>query len=519
MAWVGALSSALTAALFLLLDPRGVEPSAQGLGGTTRAQRAESISEAAPELRGRPAARRDLAPLESTEDERRFLEEALRHERCRRREAVIRPDDTGIGILRRAFRHQADIPALMRDFNAFASHVRPGGGPTGEFVADVGEDRTVADLGLLPKGTEVIEFGPGVFELRWKGRNWLDPIECLEIRGAGMEETLLVVRNDITVGKTLGHMRVRDLSIEGGQFLDVRGRAAAIFERVRFGGGRSGSKHGYTTPIYNSGEAYFGFRDCEFLSDGDEHAVATRGGTLILFEGCVFYRVQGCVTGWIGAAGNSRAEFRACSWEHAPIVTRGFMYMDEPEYPIIVRGGTVAFGDAQLTEEQRREDWGAGFTARLEGVDFRPAEPLSSLEDLAGILERVDVDASRPLMGAVRIGARRDGWRRFHVYGYDPRTKRMRTWQITVHRGETAVEASEASSRISLMPFERVQQALSLPDLVRRSGRPTGHSQKDLYYRGLPIDWKQPGVRLGDENDWPGLWLDAFTGKVVKLPR
>ena len=487
------LGAALTAAAFLLVEERPADtPDLVGRRPAAPAQAADA--EPVLDLTTAPGMV-DLAP---TEEELRWLRGSLERERVRREQARLSSKDTGLDILRRALQHQADLTPLMRDFATFSSHVQVAQGPVHRVEADGGEQPTKVQLGDLPAGTEVIEFGPGVFKLRWK-RDWKQQIESVLIRGAGMDETTLEVGDLITVGGDLSHFRMQDVTLVG-QALDVRGRAAAIFERVRFA--RWGTA-GYNAPIGSSGEVYVGCRDCEFLGGGNHQALAVRGETIALFEGCLFWRLSQCVSTPGGAGRDSRVGFLNCRFEHSRLV------YGAPKYGLYVAGGTVQFGTDDQEDTERRKRWGVEHATEVRGTTFEPAVPLTTLGDLARILDELDVDAPEPLLGIKLVDARRDGWRAFRVAGLDRARRHARFWRVVLSGGQTTVEKGGGS--FSIEAGEYLGGVVALPELVRRSGAAAGTALTELKYQRLPWERERAAVQLG--LGWPGYWVDARTGE------
>ncbi|MHC4472956.1 MAG: hypothetical protein ACYS99_18560, partial [Planctomycetota bacterium] len=125
LALVAVLSAAVTAFVLLTAgavfdDPVSLPPDTVDAppAGPGEALRSEEPPERRPVLS-------DLRP---SRDELDFLREALVAERRRRRAARVRPGDTGIEILSRAFDERSDVTDLLSDFDTFAAHVRPAEG-------------------------------------------------------------------------------------------------------------------------------------------------------------------------------------------------------------------------------------------------------------------------------------------------------------------------------------------------------------------------------------------------------
>jgi RNA polymerase sigma-70 factor (ECF subfamily) len=177
----------------------------------------------------------------------------------------VGPD--GLALLHDHFAGNTDVRPRLKRFDELVSFVDPGG--------------------------ERIELGPGVHHIGPReGRRMLRG--SVTYVGAGVDKTTLVATKFAIVcvtGRARGVV-FRDLTFEGGlpgrerfggELLDVRGEAVALFERVRF-------RHwvafaGYGAPVGVAGRALLLFRDCEFV--GGYHrrhggnALSVRGNTAL----------------------------------------------------------------------------------------------------------------------------------------------------------------------------------------------------------------------------------------------
>jgi hypothetical protein len=510
------VASAATAVAFL----------ATGIGSSERAPARSTAAAERPRER-LPA----VDPLESVDaaaDEVEFLRTALAKERVRREDARIRADDTGLDILRRVVESGADVTELLWDYDRARSHIRPKAGPVATIAAT--GDITSVDLSKAAAGVAVIEFGPGTFKLeRSEWHQLRENVESLEIRGAGIDKTTLVATTGtlLTVNESLVHLRVADLTFDGGeereeQILDVRGEASAAFENVRF---RRWMSAGYAAPVGAMGGAFVLFRGCEFLGGfGISQSVCTlaiRGDVIAAFEQCVFADVTSVVMGGSGAAQDSIVQMDDCTFENSALTDSRFLYRGRPECTVRVRGGRVHFGSPDLPDDERRKMWGAEYAAELLATQFSAEIPRCTLGDLVQVLERYRPSDGSLVGGIHLVTAHRGGADKFWLMlvgpdgtGRHPVVVELRDGRIDqIPQGRRGGGGPGGGNDPKL-----VTRCRPLGELLRASGLPldTGCTKADYAQRYINGEML-PVVYVGDS--WPPkIVLDGQTGARLRMP-
>ncbi|MHC4957818.1 MAG: RNA polymerase sigma factor [Planctomycetota bacterium] len=225
---------------------------------------------------------------------------------------------------------------------------------------------------FVDRGGRRIVLGPGVHHIEPFGFHWVlgigvaepDPGRdatstrrgkyvlkgSLTFEGAGIDKTTLIATKlpAVRVGGRSRGIVFKDLTYEGaiprrerfgGNLLDVRGQAVALFHNVRF---RHWSLAGYRAPVGVAGSALLLFRDCEFVGGYRRrhggYALSVRGDTLAVFERCRFSDLDGVV---------------APHWRKDPPSSRGAVHMrdctlietpafppraPQPEYTVTLHG-------------------------------------------------------------------------------------------------------------------------------------------------------------------------------------
>ncbi len=481
-----------------------------------------------------PATTRLMAELDVTGEEAEWVKNALTHERLRRENARILPEDTGLDIIERRLKWDAEVDELVSDFDRFAGHVQAAPGKVARFEAT--GDVTKVNLGELAPGVAVIEFGPGTFQLGRGSRDFhyaRKDIRHLEIRGAGMDQTRVVLGSSdlLTAAARVEHLRIHDLTLDGGKrgsmFLDVRGKVAAVFEKVRFKRWPSG---GYSSAIGLSGGAYVGCRNCEFLGGyghGGTGVISFRGTGIASFDRCVFADIPTTVYGGNGAAPKSVVHFERCVWENTQLAHAGLLYQGTREFPITVRGGKVHYESAKA--------WGRQFAQSVEAVEFSARIPRCRLSDLLRIVRGVkaSLEEGQRVQGVQLVAARPEPPREFIVYLWHSSDYIMR-----MHKAKRSVRIAPIyvtweGSGVKIWPEDRrrrlpnyhpgslMEGARDIEDVVARAGldpsmEAYGIIQTSHSTRGAAT----PAVELRDERARRQVVLDAVTGEVrAKNPR
>mgnify|MGYP001271239931 CR=1 FL=1 len=352
----------------------------------------------------------DLRP---TDAERAWLREALVAERTRRAEAQIRPDDSGVDVLRRYLDFDADVASVLASYETAAAHV-PAGTGTPVHVAAPREGES-PDL-TQAAGASIVEFGPGRFDLRRTRTGPWDRQSMparLEIRGAGRDATTLVLGRSQEF-MLLGDGRsvvLRDLTIECPDAdvtpFDVRGGASFAFENVRFAGWLSGA--GYSSVLGIAGRGFVACRDCEFLAGGDGFVLALRGPGLAVFERCTFADTYSVFIGGGGGSGGrpSVVRVRDCTFRSTRLADSRLRNGSDDDVDLRVTGGRAEFGSAAQQDDVRRKAWGSELAREIDGVEFAPEIPAFSGEDLARVLRDAESRGWHPVVAATPLLALR----------------------------------------------------------------------------------------------------------------
>lgn len=392
MAASALVAAALTAGVFMVADP-GRAPVEVRREGASRPEDAVPSGNDLPTLAGRGAA--SLPELAPSEAESVWLRNALLRERQRQADAMERPEDSGLDILRRVFEHDMDPWPLLADFGRFAAHVRPGSGTAATFRAT--EATTPVDLAKVDAAVQVLEFGPGTFRvtgLQFRPRN--ESVSHLEIRGAGMDKTTLLIEGRQTYMVLAPHpnVRIHDLTLDfqdNGMLFDVRDGLAAILEDVRLKDWTAGS--GHSAAIGVSGTSYLGCRRCTFETSNPDHgfAVSLRGPAVAVFEGCTFL---GGASAFIGTPSDKAGSVRVskCVFEDTPLAdSRVVVRETKPIFAIRLENSTARFGPKEWSEEMRRERWGATYATSIQGLDLSASLRNVSTRELARLLRLAEL--------------------------------------------------------------------------------------------------------------------------------
>ncbi len=458
--------------------------------------------------RTRKHALNELAP---SADEIQFLREALVKERERREEARIRPEDSGLDILRRVLEHRADVTGLLSEYSRFRSHVRTGGGSVAR-VESTG-DVTEVNLDEVGMGATVIEFGAGTFEVRGnKWRTLREDVKELEIRGAGMDRTTLLLGQGhlLMVLKDLEHLWIHDLTIDGAErrdeLLDVRGRVAAILENVRL---RRAS-----WAMIVMGGAYLGCLNCEFLGGHRSRALSVRGSSVVLLKDCLLADWEGALLGWSGAAAQSVVHFDGCTFENTKLTDSRFVHQGRPEFPIRVSGGRVLYGAPDLPEEKRREKWGAVHAAQVAQVIFAPRVARCTVADLLRVLDLAQPQAGEILAGVQLAVLDRAKAADFDLFFLDPQ-RSVRRMFVSYKDGRLVERPADRSRSRGLASAQQLAATLPIAELLRRANVPLtleAHSAvlQIMSYHGETV----PSLAVGE--GWPPPYrIHGLTGEVI----
>jgi len=448
--------------------------------GDTRSRRTDrrAAAPANAEAGGRET-RGAFADMRITEEERAWMRDALEAERARRERAIIRPEDSGLDVLERRHEWGADVSDLVRDPERFLSRVRPAAGETLRIDATGDVTRPHRDPSTRTAG--IVEFGAGTFILDsgWTLTRFDRDVPRLEIRGAGMDRTVLVLRRPelLRVDHRIEHLRIRDLTVRirnrGGSLLGGDGQVAAALENVRF--------KAHATSMYLlgvQGGSYIGCRGCEFLGGYDALAYPVAGivlsGTgIVTFERCLFADLSSTVSGRGLDAEKSVVHFEDCTWENATLLRDDFLHEGDPVFPVSVRGGTVHARGPAL--------WGAGYAHAVERVTFREPVPRCRLSDLVRVVRSIEaeLDAGRRLVGVQLIRVDRDPPEEFVAWIRNSEAYRKsagngaeedEAWLVRLDARGVRVEGDIGDLKVPPMPGLPEGSGRTIGELVSRSG-------------------------------------------------
>jgi hypothetical protein len=485
----------------------------------------EPARAAAPPAAGQAAPAAPLATttppaLDVRPDEVEFLRAALAKERERRQQSRILAEDGGLDVLKRVREQGADASALLEDFKAFRARVRTGGDV--RRIESTGGTTAVDPLQDI-SDVAVLEFGPGTFEIALDGQVWAElrkGRKSLEIRGAGMDATRIVLRTHtflmVWENQALENLSVHDLTLDGGgrsMLLDLRGHVAAALERVRLQGW---VRAGHAAPIGLSGSAYLACEGCEFLGAGGRQGgfgLSARGPVLAVLQGCLFRGLESAVTGTPADAEGSDIRLLGEMFDGVPVADgRLAPGKRGPAIAIRVRGGQVRFGAPGLKDEERRDKWGAGFLAELQGTTFGPETPVCTLGQILAVADRVSVEPDGVLTRVVLLGSGPAGPDRFGVRVRSAASGKTR-WAVVGPDGAPLEQDPRDPGGGSQLPSdEAIPACLRLIEALRKSGIPLDTAATEISLSRNTAD--EPLFELRSAPGWPSWAVKAKTGEV-----
>ena len=430
----------------------------------------------------------------------------------------------GLEVLRRVAVSGVDPLTLLENYDAVRARIRVEGGRQSiEAPADGSPVNLEAEAG----DSVIVEFGAGTFTIDRRSREWMNVrqgIRSLEIRGAGMDRTILTgsLRNIFSVWQDAAfeNLVVRDLTLgagaEEGTLLDVQGRVSAAMENVRISGWSSG---GYSGAIGVSGSAIFCARGCEFLggADGGLFVLSVRGLALAVFEKCLFADVEEAVVGTDGRASGSAVRLIDCTYENSAVVSRRMESgKGKTAFAVAVRGGKVALGPTDLTDEKRRTLWGAPFLASLDGVVFGPGKPPCTLEELLAVLDRVLVDPTEVVFGVRYLGPGGTGPARFGVRLLD-RSSSAVVWRVVGADGTNLERSPRNPGGGWNPPKAAALESTGLAAAIRTSEVPLSAAASEAALTGGGSDdGATPHLYVRPSMIGSPMWIvDVSTGKVL----
>jgi hypothetical protein len=206
----------------------------------------------------------------------------------------------------------------------------------------------------------------------------------------------VLVRQD----RYLAGLIVKDLTFDGdlpndrygAMILDVRGTAAALFERVHFRTWVAQAGHG--APVGVTGLALLAFEDCWFTGavrrEPSGHALSLRGPALYRFERCRFSDLPSVVAHTLRPSPGPRSLglLEDCVFDNSPLVdARWANERMPPEYPILVQGGRVLIGWNEHERGDRLDLWRARGATSVRGLRFENEVARCTVREMRKVLD------------------------------------------------------------------------------------------------------------------------------------
>ncbi len=267
--------------------------------------------------------------------------------------APVVPRDTSraLTLLDEHLAARQDATETLWDVQALDDLIGPAQGTT----VRVDDPSASLDLNAVPGSTARIQLGAGTYHLEGRLPTSEHPFELV---GAGLGKTTVIVGRLAPIGanQRLPGLRFRDLTIEGGTILDVRGRAAGLFQRVRFRSWQD--RAGFGAPVGIAGAALLAFDECEFVGGVKRppggSALSLRGAALLMFRRCIFADVSEVLSSSSRTPPHLRSavHFDDCIFEAARVVRSDDRA--EGSYPIRLRQGEIRYGLQRASAEARR---------------------------------------------------------------------------------------------------------------------------------------------------------------------
>ncbi|MCP5070824.1 MAG: hypothetical protein GY946_30025, partial [bacterium] len=427
----------------------------------------------APHLVGQDRVVRDaLGDLDPTSAELDRLRTLLVEERLRAEAALMRPGDSGLEILTRVFDHGMDPWLVMNNSAAFRSRVRPSPEPAVRVDTTRGE---IKEVSLARLGSTIIEFGPGTFKVSTRGLRVREPVPHFEIRGAGIDETTLLLDRSLVVTGAIEHLRMQDLTLDfGGEadLLDVRGRVAAAFERVRF-------KNVQGEAMNLAGHAYVACLECEFVKAdgrGGARALMLRGPALVVLEKCALKGLTDLQYAFNEAAG-SRMRLLDCTFEETRLADSRILGPDkQPLVEIRVDGGQATFGQLDLTDETRAEHFGVQF-ATVTDFSLLPTIRLLTLGRLIEVLRSVEFPANEEFFSIHLAGWGAHGPAAFRASTHKEGRTRPKVWRVVLMDGTWRAKVDPRGGGASYYIWSRLGAPFGPPGCTGAQRVAIGHTR------------------------------------------
>ena len=470
--------------------------------------------EGEPHLEGQDRVLRSaLADLEPTDAELTRLRTFLVEERARAEAAVMRPSDSGLAVLTRVFENGMDPWLAMNESAAFRARVRSS--PDRAVTVDTPRGE-VTEVSLAKLGSKVIEFGPGTFKVSTGRLKVRDALPHFEIRGAGMDETTLLLDRRLMITGAIEHLQVQDLTLDLGgaaSLFDVRGRIAAAFERVRFKDVRGEA-------LNLGGQAYVSCVSCEFLkADGGSGArVATlRGPALLVLEKCAFIGLADVQYTFKDAAG-SRIRLLDCTFEETRLADSRILGDDEqPLAEIRVEGGQATYGPRNWTDEERSKRWGAPF-AKITDFSLLPTIRLLTLRRLVEILRTVEFPRDEMLYSIMLAGWGHHGPAAFRASTHKAGRARPAVWNLLLVDGTWTAKRNPSGGGMGYFVWSDLPPPLDILGALERAEAPDDMLVPALSLtrygsEGQPKERRLNFYELGQGSE--AIVIDAATGEKM----
>jgi hypothetical protein len=314
------------------------------------------------------------------------------------------------------------------------------------------------------------------------------------------------------VAKSLHHLRIHDVTIDGGDrrndTLDARGHVSATWERVRFEAWSSGAA------VTASGSGYLAFRECVFLGGRRGRrslfAISVRGNSLVFAKSCIFADMEAALGGWSGATSASHVRFEDCRFLSSPVAdSRSATHDGAAQFPISVRGGRALLG-GDISEDDRAKRWGVSYVAHLEGVTFGPDPDRPTVAHLLDVVERAPLPPSGVWVGVESVAPAREGRSaQYRLFAWDGKSAHNVVFAADVGPHEVKLVVDPSGGGVGPPRAGDLDGLPSFATAVRRSGIPLSSDATSITIQVPGGAKRVPHVFVA------GHTIDLTTGEVV----
>lgn len=226
--------------------------------------------------------------------ERKWMLDALKKERIRQEASEIYESDTGLTVLNKVLKYEADWKPLFTNFENFSGHLRVS--PEEELLIPVTPETANKIFGEFRRSKQsrvIFDLAPGIYNLN--ASLYLEDLEFITLRGKGMDDTILNTSGDLVFTKGVDNLKIEDLTLDSSRgsdgIIDSRGASALLLSGVRIKGFDSAG--GHSSALGLSGKSYIAAENCEFLGGYGRRpysgsAISLRNQGFAYFKNCSF---------------------------------------------------------------------------------------------------------------------------------------------------------------------------------------------------------------------------------------